>query len=145
LDAKLRERARVWLRELQQRLNVTTIYVTHDQAEALAVSDRIAVMSEGKLRQLGSPKDIYERPADAFVADFIGSANFLRGRILERNDTYASVRLPDGSVLRCTAAGDLDGDVIIAVRPERIEVASNTQENVLDVDVLHSVYLGSAY
>ena len=72
LDAKLRERARVWLRELQERLNVTTIYVTHDQAEALAVSDRIAVMSMGRMRQLGSPRDIYERPADSFVADFIG-------------------------------------------------------------------------
>ena len=97
LDAKLRERARVWLRELQERLNVTTIYVTHDQSEALAVSDRVAVMSMGHLRQLGTPKDIYERPTDLFVADFIGSSNFLPARLVEANTTHNVVELGNGA------------------------------------------------
>ena len=103
LDAKLRERARVWLRELQERLGVTTIYVTHDQAEALAVSDRIAVMSMGRMRQLGTPNEIYERPADAFVADFIGSSNFLSGRLLGKDAAGARVALADGTQISAGA------------------------------------------
>ncbi|MGB6102823.1 MAG: ABC transporter ATP-binding protein [Pusillimonas sp.] len=146
LDAKLRERARVWLRELQERLQVTTVYVTHDQAEALAVSDRIAVMSEGRIRQLGTPKEIYETPADAFVADFIGSSNFLKGKVIEHNGPWATVQLDDGSVLRAGAGkGELSGDVVIAVRPERIEVVSEPGENIIRVDLLSGAYLGSIY
>ncbi len=82
LDAKLRERARVWLRQLQTKIGVTTVYVTHDQSEALDLSDRIAVMNRGKIVQLASPAAIYETPCDPFVADFIGSANTFRGRIV---------------------------------------------------------------
>ena len=146
LDAKLRERARVWLRELQERLQVTTVYVTHDQAEALAVSDRIAVMSEGRIRQLGTPKEIYESPADAFVADFIGSSNFLRGRLIEHNGPWATVRLADGSTLRASMGKEsLEGEVVIAIRPERMEVVSEPAENVLQVEVVSGSYLGSVY
>lgn len=146
LDAKLRERARVWLRELQERLKVTTVYVTHDQAEALAVSDRIAVMSNGKVRQLGTPKEIYETPADSFVADFIGSSNFLRGQIQETNDLWATVKLTDGSLLRCGIGKEtLDKDVVIAIRPEKIEIVDAAQDNTLNVSLLSSIYLGSIY
>ncbi len=84
LDAKLRDRARVWLAELRTRLGLaTTIYVTHDQIEALSLSDRIVVMNGGRIAQLGTPQDIYERPADPFVADFIGTTNFLPAKVAE--------------------------------------------------------------
>ena len=146
LDAKLRERARVWLRELQERLNVTTIYVTHDQSEALAVSDRIAVMSMGRMRQLGSPRDIYERPADSFVADFIGSSNFLDGKMTHAGADHAQVRLADGSELK-TAPGRAapDGSLVVAVRPERIEVVPQMGPNCLRVSIDQKVYLGSVW
>lgn len=146
LDAKLRERARVWLRELQERLNVTTIYVTHDQAEALAVSDRVAVMSMGNLRQLGSPKDIYERPIDSFVADFIGSSNFLDAKLIEENSTYNVVELKNGTRLK-TAPGkaSADGSLVVAIRPERVEIVSAGSENTLETEIAGSTYLGSTY
>ena len=80
LDAKLRKRVREDIRELQQRLGITSVYVTHDQEEALAISDRVVVMRAGQIEQIGSPHDLYSRPATRFVADFIGSANFLPGR-----------------------------------------------------------------
>lgn len=146
LDAKLRERARVWLRELQERLNVTTIYVTHDQSEALAVSDRVAVMSMGHLRQLGTPKDIYERPTDSFVADFIGSSNFLVGRLVEANSTYNVVELGNGLRLK-TAPGSAkdDGTLVVAIRPERVEVSPQASDNTIEVTIAGSTYLGSTY
>ncbi|MGH6762535.1 MAG: ABC transporter ATP-binding protein [Phyllobacterium sp.] len=146
LDAKLRERARVWLRELQERLNVTTIYVTHDQAEALAVSDRVAVMSMGNLRQLGSPKDIYERPTDSFVADFIGSSNFLDAKLIEENSAYNVVELKNGARLK-TAPGKAgaDGSLVVAIRPERIEIVPTASGNTLETEIAGSTYLGSTY
>lgn len=146
LDAKLRERARVWLRELQERLNVTTIYVTHDQAEALAVSDRIAVMSMGHLRQLGTPHEIYERPKDAFVADFIGSSNFLKGKLLGRDGEYARVELADGTCIRALSGqASESGSLVVAVRPERLEIVAAAQENAVRAKITHGIYLGSAY
>lgn len=146
LDAKLRERARVWLRELQERLNVTTIYVTHDQSEALAVSDRIGVMSMGLMRQLASPKEIYEQPADAFVADFIGSSNFFEAKMIESGDAHALVELPNGTRIRTTPAKrDHHGALSVAIRPERIEVAAEAGENVMDAVVRQKIYLGSLW
>jgi len=146
LDAKLRERARVWLRELQERLEVTTIYVTHDQSEALAVSDRIAVMSMGRMRQLATPHEIYEKPADAFVADFIGSSNFLAGRMVGEAGGLARVALADGTEIR-TLAGKAspDGSLVVAVRPERIELVDGPGDNAVEVSVRHGTYLGSVY
>ncbi|UHD45850.1 ABC transporter ATP-binding protein [Aureimonas altamirensis] len=146
LDAKLRERARVWLRELQERLGVTTIYVTHDQAEALAVSDRIAVMSMGRMRQLGTPNEIYERPADAFVADFIGSSNFLSGRLLGKDAAGARVALADGTQISAGAGeAHSDGSLVVAVRPENIEIVPGLGENGFAADVRSGTYLGSVY
>ena len=146
LDAKLRERARIWLRQLQERLNVTTIYVTHDQAEALAVSDRIAVLNGGRIRQIGTPTEIYEQPTDAFVADFIGSSNFLDGRLIGADAGWATVRLKDGTVIRTVARSLQPGiDVTVAVRPERIELVDGPQENALRVRFGAGAYLGSVY
>src|SRR5215212_7465054 len=93
LDAKLRERMRFELKRLQRELGITTIYVTHDQAEALALSHEIAVMSEGQIVQIGSPRDIYERPRTKFVADFIGTTNFLDGTVLGRDGREDIVRV----------------------------------------------------
>ncbi|WP_113569641.1 ABC transporter ATP-binding protein [Hyphomicrobiales bacterium] len=146
LDAKLRERARVWLRELQERLGVTTVYVTHDQAEALAVSDRIAVMDTGRIRQLGTPKEIYETPADAFVADFIGSSNFLTGTVVDRAAGIANVRLEDGTMIKAnTGRNGADEKVVIAVRPERLQIVGSAGENVVQATVQGGSYLGSVY
>ena len=87
LDAKLREKMRFELKRLQRELKITTVYVTHDQSEALALSHQIAVMSEGRIQQIGSPRDIYERPASQFVADFVGTTNFIEGTVLGREPT----------------------------------------------------------
>ena len=145
LDAKLRERARVWLRELQERLDVTTIYVTHDQSEALAVSDRIAVMNDGAIRQLGTPLEIYERPHDVFVADFIGSSNFLEGTVVERSEAGSRVRLLDGTTIAATAAPAGDPETLVAVRPERIALADGPGENTIPIVVGTGAYLGSVH
>ncbi|MBX6341328.1 MAG: ABC transporter ATP-binding protein, partial [Thermomicrobiaceae bacterium] len=91
LDAKVREQARFWLREFQQRLGITTVYVTHDQAEALAISDMVAVMSAGKVLQYAPPREIYDRPATRFVADFIGATSLLPGTVTGRDDGLVRV------------------------------------------------------
>ncbi|HEY3108741.1 MAG TPA: ABC transporter ATP-binding protein [Chloroflexota bacterium] len=145
LDAKVREQARFWLRELQQRLAITTVYVTHDQAEALAISDMVAVMSSGKLLQYAPPKEIYERPASRFVADFIGTTSFLPATVVECAPHELRARLPSGPVLR--AATDADwkvGDaVVLAIRAERIEFDGG--ENAVPARVRSAVYLGTTY
>src|SRR5919109_514005 len=98
LDAKLRERARTWLRHLQNQVRVTTVYVTHDQSEALALSDRVAVMNQGRVVQLADPHTIYERPADPFVADFIGS-NFFQGTVVDAADGKLRIAIDGGPPL----------------------------------------------
>src|SRR5215468_2793861 len=112
LDAKLRERMRFELKRLQRELGITTVYVTHDQSEALALSHSIAVMSEGRIRQIGTPRDIYEKPASRFVADFVGTTNFIDGEML----AAGRVRTGIGDVE--IAAGELRaGDrVVLSVR-----------------------------
>ena len=92
LDKNLRASMQVELREIQRKLNVTTIFVTHDQSEALSLSDRLAVMSEGRIRQLGTPQQIYRQPCDRFVASFIGDANVLRGRLEGMEGAFADRR-----------------------------------------------------
>lgn len=145
LDAKLRERARVWLRELQERLGVTTIYVTHDQAEALTVSDQIAVMENGRIRQIGTPTEVYEHPSDAFVADFIGSSNFLAGDIVSRSEDHAMVRLKNGSMIKTSPAKDTTDAVTVSVRPERLDLVEAPGDNVIAALVGTASYLGSVY
>ena len=125
LDAKLRERMRFELKRIQRELGLTTIYVTHDQSEALALSHEIAVMNEGRIVQIGSPRDIYERPKTRFVADFIGSSNFIDGRIVGRDQ--ASGRLTADTALgplRISGDATLQaGDpVAVSIRPEDVEV-----------------------
>ncbi|HEV8338929.1 MAG TPA: ABC transporter ATP-binding protein [bacterium] len=145
LDAKLREQARIWLRELQQRLRITAVYVTHDQVEALSLSDRIAVMQKGKIRQLGTPREIYEQPADPFVADFIGQTSFLQGVVEGAQDGRVRVRLENGQPLLVAssqpwAAGSA---VVVAVRPERVRLARGEPDNLLTGQVRSHMYLGA--
>lgn len=152
LDAKLRIKARNWLKQLQQKLGITTIYVTHDQIEALALSDRIAVMNKGSIVQLASPQEIYTRPSGAFVADFIGSSNFLRGRMKQRNsDGDAEVVLEGGSPVRTIWAPEVKegSDVLVAVRPEHIRLTTvrptEKSANLLTGSITGRSYLGARY
>jgi iron(III) transport system ATP-binding protein len=131
LDAALREEMRIELRRLQQQIGVTTIYVTHDQNEALAMSDRIAVMEHGRIVQMDEPREIYFRPASGFVASFIGSSNLFAGTCLAgaRAGDVAEVRLRDDSTIQCLFpnAHSRGGAVSVSVRPEAISlVASDT-------------------
>lgn len=153
LDAKLREQARVWLKRLQSELGITTVYVTHDQEEALAMSDRIAVMSGGNMLQVAPPEEIYERPATAEVAAFIGRSNFLDGIISSTIGDRAIVRLEDtGETVTAVLTGQMrDGDpVTVAFRPEKATLApvgeSIPSGNVgLPVEILTTSYVGSRY
>src|SRR5215210_4227747 len=136
LDAKVREQARIWLRDIQRRLGITTVYVTHDQAEALAMSDKIAVMYSGQVQQFATPQEVYDRPATRFVAEFIGATAFLKGTVVDATPGGARVRLPDGNVVtanRVSASQPRGGDeVSLAIRPERLQLAANRpHDNVL--------------
>jgi spermidine/putrescine ABC transporter ATP-binding subunit len=125
LDLKLRIQMRDELKRLQRRLGKTAIYVTHDQTEALALSDRIAVLSHGHIEQIGTPSEIYEEPATTFVAEFIGSSNLLAARIVEQGGNTVVVETAGGLRLRC-AGGNANGaaEVSVLLRPERIGVRS---------------------
>ncbi len=142
LDAKLREQMRIEIREIQRRLGITTIFVTHDQVEALSMCDRVALMDRGRLAQVGSPEDVYERPADRFVANFVGRINILRGRADGGSVIVANSRL---AVARPPAK---PGEVDIMVRPHRTTIlrdepgANGAGENRLSGKVAHIVYIG---
>ena len=124
LDAKLREQMRGEVRDLQRRLGITTLYVTHDQVEALSMSDRIAVMSGGRIIQEGAPREIYERPSDTFVADFVGSGNFIAGELLGMDGPGRSrVRTAIGDLVATDTSGASVGEAVtVFVRPENIRV-----------------------
>ena len=126
LDAKLRERMRFELKRLQRELGVTTIYVTHDQAEALALSHEVAVMNEGRIVQIGSPRAIYERPRDRFVAEFIGSSNFLDAIVLgaDKRPGLWRVRASFGDLLAMSETALASGaSVTLSIRPENVELS----------------------
>ena len=126
LDLKLRVNMQYELKALQRDVGITFVYVTHDQEEAITMADRIAVMHEGKLLQMGTPKEIYERPRTRFVADFIGETNFLPATLLERGDDgFGMARLSTGAVVNAALSEALaanSGAVTLAVRPERISL-----------------------
>ena len=141
LDAKLRERMRVELKQLQRRTGITFVYVTHDQAEALALSDQIAVMHGGKLQQYGTPDDVYRRPANKIVADFMGIVNFVPGTA--RGDDLIEI---DGIQMRSPhARGLVAGELLdIAVRPENVRLFRDaTGEPRLTGTITEKTYLGN--
>jgi iron(III) transport system ATP-binding protein len=160
LDAKLRERARAWLKQLQQRLGLTTVFVTHDQDEAMSMSDRIVVMDEGEIQQIGTPEEVYREPANRFVATFLGRCNVVDGVVRKRGgDGSAEVELDIGG-LRLLVAGGLetrpDQAVSVVVRPESIRFVNGAapnghlqgaspESNLFDVSVKDVSFLGDHY
>ncbi len=123
LDKKLRETMQIEMRQLQRRLGITTLMVTHDQDEALTLSDYVAVMNNGRIEQLATPKDIYERPATRFVANFIGTSNFVSGAVSRRDTQGYMITSQDGTTLQIDGAPPSAGEVTVALRPETIEIA----------------------
>jgi iron(III) transport system ATP-binding protein len=130
LDAQLREEMRVELKRLQRQIGITTVYVTHDQAEALTLSDQIAVIDQGNVVQLGDPKEIYFRPANDFVARFVGTTNLLDGKVLNTDNTRTEVELPHGHRLHCTRTAPLENGapVAVSIRPESIRLSSDPSD-----------------
>jgi spermidine/putrescine transport system ATP-binding protein len=141
LDLKLRQGMRTELKNLQKKTGITFIFVTHDQEEALTMSDRIAVMSQGKIQQLGSPNDIYERPVNRFVADFIGDTNFITATTIGPIDGFVRCRLADGIELLAAPANAMaaGATVTLAVRPEKIRLLPGGNAG----QVTQAVYVGT--
>ena len=120
LDAKLRVQMRTTIKKLQRRLGITTVYVTHDQEEALAISDRIAVMNQGNIMQIGKPEEIYRKPANPFVANFIGVSNFIDCAVDGQDPAAATVKLHDGHSFQMPLRKPYSGEVILSARPEQL-------------------------
>ena len=148
LDAKLRESLRYELKRLQRELGITSVYVTHDQTEALALSSRIAVMCDGNVLQVGKPREIYEKPANRFVAEFIGTSNFLDGIIASRQGRTYRIDTPDGQLMVDSEADVASGKpVVISVRPECVALSPNERPdagNEWNGVVLTRAFLGDA-
>lgn len=148
LDAKLREEMRFEIRELIDRLGITAVYVTHDQAEALALSDRVAVMHAGRIEQVGTPDEIYDQPQSRFVADFIGLSDFLEGRVTEIHAANGTATVVAGGLsIDVTTMPELTvgRDVLLFVRPNDIDLLPATHPvgtNVYDAAVAQMTYLG---
>ncbi|AUV83803.1 ABC transporter ATP-binding protein [Salinigranum rubrum] len=152
LDAGLRERLRAQVKEIQRELGVTTLYVTHDQEEALAVSDRVAVMNRGRVEQVGTPQEVYRRPESPFVASFVGDNNLFEGRVVGRDDGTVDVDVGE-TMFEIRANGEggptVGEDVTFAVRPERLRtlaedeaVDGSAEPNRLRAQVVRSEFLG---
>jgi iron(III) transport system ATP-binding protein len=142
LDAKLRRRVRDEIRELQQKLNLTVAYVTHDQEEALAVSDRVIVMANATIAQAGTPRELYQEPANLFVADFVGDANLVTADLVAREGEEARVRVGDVEVRRA-ARGAAVGPVKLSIRPESLRLATEPPGRpAIKGSVAKAAYLG---
>jgi iron(III) transport system ATP-binding protein len=146
LDASLREEMRFEIRRLHETFGITTLYVTHDQGEAMVISDRVAVLDEGRVAQIGTAEELFERPRTRFVAEFIGKTNLIEG-IAERSDTFVRGKLR----LRVVEANLTPGPVVLSIRPHQITLApfslaapSSLGESVLRATVLRASYLGDA-
>ncbi len=152
LDKKLRDHMRLEIKHLQESLDITVIYVTHDQEEALTMSDRIAIMNEGRIIQLETPMELYEFPADLFVADFIGESNFLEGRTGETDGDRMSVEIKQGLKMWIKKQTRLESgkEVTVAIRPEKIQILPDGAEVPVDIvnrfsgRVNEVVYVGEA-
>jgi len=149
LDLKLRKQMQLELKRIQTEVGITFIYVTHDQEEAMTMSDRIAVMRAGRIEQLGNPEELYERPRTSFVAGFLGVSNLLEGEVAGRDGELVTVRMADGALLRAPGDGVASsGPVRIGVRPEKLRVDAGAEAgasngmNALTGTVLDSSYIG---
>ena len=148
LDLKLRKSLQLELKRIQIEVGITFVYVTHDQEEALTMSDRIAVMNQGKVEQLGLPEELYDRPATRFVADFMGTTNLLKGRIESVADAVAAVRLDGGDACQAFVGDGLSvGDSLeISVRPESVSIAEPGAggRGAIEGRIEQSAYLGAS-
>jgi iron(III) transport system ATP-binding protein len=145
LDAKLREEARAFLRELIVRLGLSALMVTHDQAEAMAISDRILLLNNGKIEQQGNPQSMYETPDTLFTAEFMGSNNRLPGKVVSRNGAGVQVMV-DGVTLQGTARGANTGnDIQPLIRVEEVRISATPVENALELPLLTCMYLGDRW
>jgi spermidine/putrescine transport system ATP-binding protein len=150
LDLKLRKQMQIELKRIQTEVGITFIYVTHDQEEAMTMSERIAVMRHGRIEQLGRPEELYERPRTPFVAGFLGVSNLLEGEVSGTDGGMVAIRLGDGTVLRAPSDAAASGHVRLGVRPEKLRVhPGNGQSqpmadglNVLDGTILDASYIG---
>ena len=144
LDLKLRKQMQIELKRLQKKLGITFVYVTHDQEEAMTMSDRIAVMRDGVILQMGAPMEIYERPATRFVADFIGESNVLEGRVTGVKEGMLSVETPAGGV-QCWGQGFGVGDALcVAIRPEYLRISREPVDGFsLPATVKDFIYMGA--
>lgn len=129
LDAKLRQAMQIELKRIQQRLGMTFVFVTHDQEEALTMSDRIAVVNKGRIEQLDAADEIYEHPATAFAADFVGAANLVRGEVLSIRNGQCEARIGEGAVLMFHHSGIAENcaDVLLSIRPEKIHLSDSAE------------------
>jgi iron(III) transport system ATP-binding protein len=152
LDAKLREKMRFEIKSLVKRMGITSVYVTHDQAEAMVISDRIAVMDSGDIVQIGTAQEIYQKPASKFVADFIGTMNFISGEIVQapRDIDGVYVRTPFSDKMLCATDGVTEAKpgqkVFVSIRPEDVEVFAELpqqRENLFKGVIAHKAYLGN--
>ena len=152
LDAKLREELRFEIKSLVRRMGITSVYVTHDQAEAMVISDRIAVMESGNVVQVGNAQEIYQKPANRFVADFIGTMNFMSGKVVEvvPDSSAVYVRTEFSEKMLCTmpdhTAVKAGEKVYASIRPEDVEIYTEsppTKENLFKGTIVHKAYLGN--
>lgn len=152
LDAKLREELRFEIKSLVRRMGITSVYVTHDQAEAMVISDRVAVMQSGNVVQIGNAQEIYQKPANRFVADFIGTMNFMSGEVVEvlLNSNEVYVRTQFSEKMLCTMPDSKavkPGEKVYAsIRPEDVQIFTEppqTKENLFEGTIVHKAYLGN--
>jgi spermidine/putrescine transport system ATP-binding protein len=149
LDLKLRKQMQIELKRIQTEVGITFIYVTHDQEEAMTMSDRIAVMRHGRIEQLGTPEQLYERPETTFVAGFLGVSNLLEGEVAVRDGSLVAIRLKDGTILRAPAEGANGARAVrLGVRPEKLRVlamADETPTAAADLNALEGTVLDASY
>ncbi len=147
LDLKLRKEMQLELKRIQRDVGITFVYVTHDQEEALTLSDRIVIMSHGRIEQVGTPVEVYQRPRTRFVADFVGVSNFIRGTVRETREKGVTVTLGNLGDARARSGEDLPAGsaVLVSVRPESLVLArdgTECRENVLEATIEEMIYLG---
>jgi iron(III) transport system ATP-binding protein len=142
LDAKLRRQVREEIRDIQTNLGLTVVYVTHDQEEALAVSDRIIVMKNAEIAQEGTPRELYEEPANLFVADFIGDANVVTAEIRSIDGEWANVLVGDAEI-KLPSRGMKPGMTQVAIRPESLQISGSNKSGAIAAEVVKVTYLGS--
>ena len=146
LDAKLRRQVREDIREIQQKLGVTTIYVTHDQEEALAISDKVIVMNNAVIAQEGSPKDLYNFPRNKFVANFIGDANVVKAEVINKNSNSYDIKIAEMNI-KIQSDNELNGSISVALRPEKISIDRylRSYPKIFDDLIIESIFFTIIY